>query len=457
MPISLEQPFDDESFDEEKINFLKNLQANILKGHGREHVALLFLKIKDVGGTRLFLRDYPISDAYTQHIEVENFKKNQVPGGIIYLAFLSKAGLDVLGHGEKFTSDQPFIDGVRNDAAVLDGGETKSWQTELLEQSHVLLLLAYHDEVELARTLGNYVADFAVESSPLSVVYVQSGRGYRNADGEGVEHFGYVDGRSQPLLLTSQIRAEKIARRGGVNHYDPKAHLEQVLIKDPLGSSGFGSYFVFRKLEQNVADFKAAEEVLAHKLHLQGADKERAGAQVVGRFEDGTSLVQSAEPEGAPVTNNFNYDGDAEGGKCPFHSHIRKTNPRGSSPGGLEFDKRVQMARRGITYGVRLQHPDSKEFIDQPRDGVGLLFMSYQSSIEQQFRFMQTAWANNPDFPSGNVGIDPIIGQGQSNDHQWFPQYGSTANSVSLLFKGFVGLKGSEYFFTPSVNGLKNI
>lgn len=457
MPISPKQPFDDIQLDEEKIQFLKKLQANILRGHGREHVALLFLKINDVKDAKTFLHDYPISNAYDQHLEVENFKKTGVPGNIVYLAFLSKAGLEKLGHAGKVISDPPFNTGVRSDPAVLDKGTTSSWQAELLEESHVLLLLAYHDETVLARTVGNYVADFGRDASPFELVYVQSGRGYKNADSEGVEHFGYVDGRSQPLLLNSQIAAEKAARRGGTDKYDPSTALSQVLVDDPLSSSAFGSFFVFRKLEQNVAGFKAREEALGELLGLQGADEERAGAQVVGRFEDGTSLVQSPDPEGAPVTNNFNYDADPEGSKCPFHSHIRKTHPRGSSPGGLEFDKGVQMARRGITYGTRLQHPDTKAFIDQPRDGVGLLFMSYQASIKDQFHFMQTAWANNPNFPSANVGIDPIIGQGPSNDHHWFPQYGSAANAKALLFEGFVTLKGSEYFFAPSVSGLKTI
>ncbi len=30
-----------------------------------------------------------------------------------------------------------------------------------------------------------------------------------------------------------------------------------------------------------------------------------------------------------PVPNNFDYESDTAGAKCPFQAHIRKTNPRG--------------------------------------------------------------------------------------------------------------------------------
>ena len=104
-----------------------------------------------------------------------------------------------------------------------------------------------------------------------------------------------------------------------------------------------------------------------------------------------------------------------------------------------------------------MQDPTSKEFIDKPSDGVGLLFMSYQSSIEDQFHFMQTMWVNNDGFPSGGVGVDPVIGQGGAIPHKWCPIFGSTAGVKSFTFKGFVTLKYGEYIFSPSIPGLKLI
>lgn len=468
MSIDLNNSLDDTVISNQEKNFLKNLQANILKGHGREHVALLFLGIKNVAKARDFLHNYTVTDSLTQLEETIKFKAEGTPGGLVRLVFISNLGLNELGHGDKFKNFSAFSAGMAQDNGVLDGGTTASWQNELKKDIHVLLLIAHHDPTTLARTVSN-LADKLVEddspdkndsldkdASPFEIIFVQQGNAYKNADGEGVEHFGYVDGRSQPLMLKSQIEYEKNSRRGGIDQYNPSAPLGQFILKDPLISDGFGSFLVFRKLEQDVAGFKQKESDLSIRLNLIDNDEERAGAMVVGRFEDGTPLVLSDKENGVPVINNFNYDADADGSKCPFHSHIRKTNPRGSSP-----DKSVQMARRGITYGSRMQHPITKEFIDKPNDGVGLLFMSYQASIENQFQFMQTNWANDEDFPINNVGIDPVIGQDGSipstQKQKWCPVYGSMADSKDFLFKGFVKLKGGEYFYTPSISGLKKL
>ncbi|WP_309735600.1 hypothetical protein [Chamaesiphon sp. OTE_75_metabat_556] len=453
----LTKPLDDTVMSDRVEHFMKNIQANILKGHGREHVVLLFLTIKHIDKAREFLQHYPVTDAFTQHEETKKFKAKRVPGGVVRLVFLSKAGLDRFGHGNKFSGFGAFSGGMAADTSVLDDGSTKSWQTELNRSSDVMLLLAYDSEIKLARIIGQMVKDFEKEDSPFEVMFVQEGRAYKNADGEGVEHFGYVDGRSQPLMIQSAIDKETSQNGGGIDRYDPTAPLGQFLAPDPLETSGFGSFFVFRKLEQNVAGFKRSEEQLGETIGLKGDDGERAGAMVVGRFEDGTPVTLNVKEDGVPVVNNFDYSDDSDGSKCPFHAHIRKSNPRGSSPGGLDFDKSVQMARRGITYGSRLQDPDSKEFIDKPNDGVGLLFMSYQASIEKQFQFMQTQWVNNEKFPKEKIGIDPVIGQGGSIPQTWFPEYGSTKCEKSSLFKGFVTLKGGEYYFTPSIYGLKNL
>lgn len=77
-------------------------------------------------------------------------------------------------------------------------------------------------------------------------------------------------------------------------------------------------------------------------------------------------------------TDNFNYN-PADQTKCPYASHMRKTGPRDDYP---DYTKHVMM-RRGIPYGPWC---DGKEraggFTEKER---GLLFVSYQSSIENGF------------------------------------------------------------------------
>jgi Dyp-type peroxidase family len=462
MPVSLDRPLDDTVISPQEKGFLQRLQANIVKGHGRDHVALIFLSVKDLAAARSFLRAWPVSDAYGQLTESDLFKRQGVPGGLVRLAFLSQRGLQRFGHGSKFEAFSSFAAGMAADTAVLDQGRTDSWHPELRQPIDVLLLLAHDDRQTLARVVGKLIkpADDALPHDRLDlgfdVVFLQEGKAQRNHAGEGIEHFGYVDGRSQPLMLRSSIDRELAETpTPGVSRFDPSAPLKQFMLPDPLDPQGHGSFFVFRKLEQNVAGFKAAEAALATRLGLTGEAAERAGALVVGRFEDGTPVTLAPEAQGGSVKNSFNYEHDLAGSKCPFHAHIRKAHPRGASPGGLAFDHAVQMARRGIPYGDRLQDPDTGEFLDLPHDGVGLLFMSYQADLDRQFRFMQTQWVDQENFPQGGVGVDPVLSNKGQLAQTWPTQWGQTAPTASALFNGFVTLRGGEYFYAPSVDGLK--
>lgn len=468
--INLNALFDDSDLGkQETLHALCSLQANILKGHGRDHVALIFLKITNVAKARTFVHHYPVTDAATQFTQAKAFRETGEPGSLVRLLLVSYAGLKAFGHHAHFNEKEPhhdpfFVMGMAHDTDVLDHGSLDSWQKALKQDPvHVLLLLAHDDPTSLASVVGKALSNPGLTGA-FDVLLVQEGRAYRNIANEGIEHFGYVDGRSQPLLTKADLDKET-SDLGGINLYNPKTNLSQVLFEDPLAphGAGLGSYFVFRKLEQDVAGFKQAEDALQASFTADPGNDELAGAMIVGRFEDGIpTTLWTSPPAVAPVTNNFNYDKDAEGARCPFQGHIRKTNPRGSSPGGLDFDKGVQMARRGITYGTRLQDPTTKELLDQPNDGVGLLFMSYQTSIKDQFHFMQKSWANARKFPHVKPeeafdGIDPIIGQlpagdnGSTQDHRW-PDHGA-AQQV----QGFVHLKGGEYFYAPSPQGVKRL
>ena len=307
------------------------------------------------------------------------------------------------------------------------------------------------------------IADLVAKAPASAITFVgmERGRGYKNGNGDGVEHFGYVDGRSQPLLTEEDVTREGQIEPGP-RLWDPAFPLSQVLVKDPAVSDPniFGSYFVFRKLEQNVKGFRTTEETLQKTLESLAAGSGRtfppelAGAMIVGRFEDGTPVVsQSKDGLINPVRNNFGFDKDPQGLKCPFHSHIRKTNPRGDSialGATLASERAHIMARRGITYGKRNQK--NGEFLDEPKGKVGLLFMAYQSNIGNQFEFTQSSWANNPNFVKGGTGVDPVIGQGgiQPQNHPAGWNDAGAPKSPSL-FANFVSMKGGEYFFAPSL------
>jgi Dyp-type peroxidase family len=245
-------------------------------------------------------------------------------------------------------------------------------------------------------------------------------------------------------------------------NWDPEAPLSLVLVQDIASdATANGSYFVFRKLEQRVKAFNEAEESLAEKLHLAGEDSERAGAMIVGRYEDGTPLTLNEEDGiiGAGAENNFNYNNDTLGAKCPFHAHIRKSNPRGTGKHeSLADEKKHIMARRGIPFGLRNVNTNITPSIPQmPDDGVGLLFMSYQASLINQFEFIQTNWVNDPNFPSTGNGSDPILGQGVVSKGKFAKEYDNAASLQQESFQSFVTLRGGEYFFAPSIAFLKSL
>src|SRR5207245_10254919 len=93
--------------------------------------------------------------------------------------------------------------------------------------------------------------------------------------------------RSQPLFLQADLDAEKAA---GVDAWDPSAPLGLVLVDDPFTSEedSFGSYLVFRKLQQDVANFNAGVKDLSTRL---AADEALTGALVAGRLKDGRQVT----------------------------------------------------------------------------------------------------------------------------------------------------------------------
>ncbi|HEV7516231.1 MAG TPA: peroxidase, partial [Thermoanaerobaculia bacterium] len=226
----------------------------------------------------------------------------------------------------------------------------------------------------------------------------------------------------------------------------------------------FGSYLVFRKLEQRVASFLATEQGLATALGLLGADRERAGAMAVGRFRNGTPLALCPAPPPGNVKahnfNDFNYFKEAEtGASCPLHAHIRRLNPRTTSHVAMAGERGHRIVRRSIPYGRRQGQDENPPTLkDAPDTGVGMLFMSFQANIADQFAFLQKVWANDTQKPEeARDGIDPLIGQakGRPTKQLWSPRRCGKPNTA-FDFAGHVGLLGGEFFFAPSIPFLLN-
>jgi deferrochelatase/peroxidase EfeB len=110
----------------------------------------------------------------------------------------------------------------------------------------------------------------------------------------------------------------------------------------------------------------------------------------------------------------------------------------------------------------------------------GLHFLAYQTSITNQFEFVTRFWVNNPNFsaPAATghectkdskselpLGPDPVIGQsnGKAGDRSrsFFIQLkdnnGQERCEKLLAPEDWVIPTGGGYFFTPSIDALKNV
>ena len=480
MPIDLKKPLSWRNAKHEEQQMLQALQGNILKGHGRPETTNIFFAFKDgkPHAWRRALREvavFHVTSAHQQLLETAAFQECGKSGATFVASFLSHKGYEAIERSAAAPKGEPLFEkGMHHSDSVHAVGDapTDTWEPKLKDGIDGMILVGdmVRNRVRLKR---DEIVKILVDSGA-EIVYEQVGSALKDKSDNGIEHFGYVDGRSQPLLLVEDI--EKESRDAGISKWDPKFPLSAALVAETVAAKGdivsYGSYFVFRKLEQNVREFKRTEQILADKLGLKDSEKrERAGAQVVGRFEDGTPVTLSDEAQGENPRNDFNYQEDS-GTRCPFQAHIRKVNPR-SKPADAGDERNHIMPRRGIPYEdqMREMHPsdlppcnnlaDFKAFEKRlPVDKVGLLFMAYNSSLKDQFQFTQKKWANNAGFPKTGVGIDPVIGVGKANSPgpDWYRDWDDPASLTEPFdFQGFVTMRGGEYFFAPSLNFFKGL
>ena len=138
--------------------------------------------------------------------------------------------------------------------------------------------------------------------------------------------------------------------------------------------------------------------------------------------------------------------------RCPFNAHIRRVYPRSDVQDGPGNAEQKRILRAGIAF----------DHTNETGGDQGLLFVCYQSSIVDKFQFIQTFWANadaipfEPPYVAGldgtmppHPGIDLIIGQAAVRGATW--DGGKALQNVPK----FVTATGGEYFFSPSIAGLK--
>jgi len=307
------------------------------------------------------------------------------------------------------------------------------------------------------------------------------------------EHFGFVDGVSQPFIDDPVFRDRYRGRM-------PDAHLvkpgEFVLgyetetgkpsqvprLKDDSAETAFGrhgTYLVMRQLQQNVAGFwncirRAASRPALIEQFMQSPAaglhgdldshtvEEWLAAKMVGRWPDGTSLVDSparpappSEPGWHKPSNEFLYRGpDSLGLRCPIGAHVRRANPRDSllenGPLSLDGLRAHRILRRGRMYG-----PDVEDRFVDDQEERGLFFICLNAYIERQFEFIQQMWIGNGKFSPVDGERDPIIGHSSGRGTFTFP--GWSGNSSVPDITNFVRVRGGAYFFLPGRSAISRL
>jgi Dyp-type peroxidase family len=300
------------------------------------------------------------------------------------------------------------------------------------------------------------------------------------------EHFGFRDGISQPIIEGSGRVGDKddVIKAGeflfgyenefGVYPDTPLIAVEQGnlnLLAPDAGGSGLkdigrnGSFLVMRQLEQDVNKFWSFlnEKTKNPDGSINVENSLKLGAKIMGRWPSGApiTLFPDKDPEHTHDINAFGYHKfDRDGLKCPFGSHLRRTNPRDNVDDhgvkeSLKLSKQHRIIRRARLYGEIFKgSPTNKT----PEGEVGLLFACFNVDISRQFEFLQYTWAKLPKTKELYNDPDPIIGVKEkpiAGEEQNFTIQDQPVNITITDLPRVITVKGGAYFFFPSISTLR--
>jgi Dyp-type peroxidase family len=515
---------------------LSDIQGNVVRGYPRygfPKARYVFYRINDAAAGRAFLqRVFPLVTSAAMRSIAGAAGAKVRPGATTDVA-LSYAGLQALGLPEASLREFPeeFAVGMKARAAILgDDGPSApaNWDPIWQDPEPVHLMIAINganDDAIAGRydQISTLVAQSAGGVQLLTghraagrddLAYQEGSALYEDGEATPKEHFGYVDGISNPYFEgcgahdSAMIGGGKLVRKGFgseltwapletgeflLGHKDEAQEIAPA--PKPALLSTNGTFMAYRKLHQNVSAFR-------DYLEAAGRDypggQEALAAKFAGRWRNGapaakfptqaeadalaeqwhqakSDIERSTTPEARHAAAerlsklnvemvDFHYNDDIGGTRCPIGSHTRRANPRAAleygqtmafeTPSALSNRRRI--LRRGLPYGDS-STPGS--------DDHGIIFMALGASLERQFEFVQQQWlnygndfrlANEKDPLLGNHGVD---GKGAPNGRMVVPA-GEGARDVPYFcskLPRFVETRGGEYFFVPSLTALRMI
>lgn len=293
----------------------------------------------------------------------------------------------------------------------------------------------------------------------------------------GVEHFGFTDGLSQPAILGTvdgrlfeprqpdagcpvpyASPGQELIWPGHFVFGYPNRNPDNARVMGPVTNAGDGatsefarngSLLVYRRLQQDVAGFRAFCAAFAPP----GVDPQRLQARIVGRWPSGLPIAETPvdppPPHFDPVYNDFTFLGDRMQHRCPLSAHIRKVNPR---LGGSDLDNVVpRLLRRGVPFGSKYEEGEQVA----PPGGRGLAFLAYQASIRHQFGAIITEWVNNSTAPNNGGGHDFLIGQ--IPDPVSAQRIFVVPPQIGDAHRSWVTPTGGAFLLAPSISALRDL
>lgn len=281
-------------------------------------------------------------------------------------------------------------------------------------------------------------------------------------------HFDYRDGIGEPLLNWSSSTPAP----GDLNNFIIGYPAGMNFPPSPTtGEAGAfakdGCYMAFTILYQDVAAFNqfltTHSVELAPKLGLTPeATQEWLAAKLMGRWRDGTPLIESPEQPQNVMRDDDDYvyalADDVKyvqsSLRCPFSAHGRVANPRDQVLDPFH-EPLPRLIRRGAPYGPPLQSTTD--------DGIdrGLIGLFLCGSLSRQFEKMR-GWMNLNDFSpvfdaDASSSQDALLGNRQIPAVNRFRIPLPNGDIILHDLPRFVTTRGCAYLLLPSINTLAGL
>ena len=429
----------------------EDIQGNVLNGYTLEHAGYLFARLDDAAAGRRWLQEL-LGEVTTA------WRGDGKPGSTLNVA-LTYGGLRALDVDEAALDGLPldFVQGMA--ARAKETGDTGlnapgGWEDGLgTGDAHVLVTLYAGSEVERDERLAEL--EHRVRDRPgLAVVFTQRADAWSDAR----EHFGFMDGFSQPVVEgnAGPAKSDGVQRRLWgwrplrlgefvLGHRDEDgvvAGADAPLLRN-------GTFMVWRKLSQDVALFR---RWLAELAGDDSEEQKTVAAKILGRWPEGKSLIESPDVPAAQTdrVNAFTYSGDPRGLACPLGAHVRRANPRDSLGWRTERTKRHRIIRRGMPYGKRLAE-GAREDDGQPR---GLIFVCLNASISRQFELVQRHWLLDGDAFGLGADKDMLLAPEDPLGKMTVP--GRPPRFLAPQ-RQLVTVRGGEYLLVPGLAALRQL